>query len=70
MTSLVNPRIYAQGPSDPPTGKVARDRNRAARTALWHRMGVVAIDPEDLASEWEQQFLRNLAERLYGRRKA
>lgn len=60
--------VYACGPSDPPTGQVAEDRNRRARAALWHREGLVVMDPAEVADEWLRQAAINYAQDRYGRR--
>ena len=67
MTRLVS-AIYAQGPAAVPTGQVAEDRNRAARAALWHKTGLVVIDPEDIPDEWQRQAVLNFANKTYGHR--
>ena len=61
--------IYRMANADPPTGQVAKDRNQAARAALWHKMGIAALDPEDIRNEWLRQAITNEANALYGPRK-
>ena len=56
----------ANGPA--PTGTEAERRNHAARAELWHRLGLVVIDPADLTDGWLAQAVTNEAERRYGRR--
>lgn len=40
---------------------------RALRATLWHKLGVVTVDPEDLDAE-EQALVQRIATRLYGAR--
>lgn len=48
---------------------MAEDRDRAARTALWHRRGVAVIDPEDILDEWLRQAVINYANGAYGQQR-
>ena len=40
---------------------------RALRATLWHKLGVVTVDPQDVNTE-EQALLTRIAARLYGAR--
>lgn len=60
--------VYGQGPAMEPCGLVAEERNRRARAALWHKRGIVVLDPEDIADEWFRQAVLNYANDAYGRR--
>lgn len=53
---------------DPPTGQAARERNRRVYAALWHKFGVVAVDPADIMDDWIRQAFINEAVKQYGGR--
>ena len=69
MTRLVS-NIYEKGPAAPEASsrEVRREAARRARAALWHRMGLAVIDPEDVHDELERQLVIGLANKAYGRR--
>ncbi len=60
--------IYHQANPQPPMGEEAQRRNRLAREAVWHGLGLAVLDPEDIADEWLRQAVINETQRLYGRR--
>lgn len=57
--------IYARGPAVNPASE--RDRNQAARRKLFHELGVVVIDPDDVRDDWTRQAIISEAIRQYGR---
>ena len=61
--------VYNMANGEPPKGDEAERRNQEARAALWHKLGVAVIDPEDVNHEWERQSIIATADRLYGRRR-
>lgn len=61
--------IYHRANGDAPQGAEADRRNQEARKALWHSLGVVVIDPEDINNDWERQQVINQANKLYGHRR-
>ncbi|WP_422073916.1 hypothetical protein [Tranquillimonas rosea] len=62
-------RIYHMADAPAPTGQEAEARNQAAREQAWHGLGIVVLDPEDVASEWLRAALIAEAETRYGRRR-
>ncbi len=67
MTRLVS-RIYAMADAPPPTGQEADRRNAAARAEVWHRLGLIVIDPAEVDDDWLRLAVTNEAEKRYGRR--
>ena len=69
MTRLIS-AVYSKGPAVPEASsrEVRGEATRRARAALWHRMGLAVIDPEDVHDEIERQLVIGLANKAYGRR--
>ena len=61
--------IYHRANGDAPQGAEAVRRNQEARSALWHRLGVLVVDPEDMPNDWDRQQLINTGNKLYGHRR-
>ena len=61
--------IYHMANADAPQGSEAKRRNTKAMRELWQRMGVAVIDPNDINNDLDRQHLKNMAEKLYGKRK-
>lgn len=55
--------IYRQGqPSE------RQDQSAEVKTALWHKLGLAVVDPEDIDDPWIRQAIINHANHHYGRR--
>ena len=67
MTRLVS-RIYAMADAPPPTGQEADRRNAAARAEVWHRLGLIVIDPAEVDDDFQRLLITRFAEENYGRR--
>lgn len=67
MTRLVS-RIYAMADTPPPTGQEAERRNAAARAEVWHRLGLIVIDPAEVDDDFQRLLITRFAEENYGRR--
>ena len=67
MTRLVS-NIYEKGPAVPEASswEVRGEAARRARAALWHRLGLAVIDPEDVHDELERQLVIGLAKWVFG----
>ena len=59
--------IYDKGPSDYEADRRARAVREQSEKA-WRERGVAVIPVDELVSEWDQQAVTNIANRLYGRR--
>lgn len=68
MTRLVS-AIYSRGPAVIPDAEAQADRTHAARAALWHKLGLIVVDPAHLANEWLERALIEHAETEYGPRR-
>ena len=66
MAKLVS-NIYGQGPSEYEAERRRRQvREQSAKA--WREQGIAMIAVDDLVSDWDQQAVINIANRLYGRR--
>ena len=66
VTRLVS-NIYNKGPSE----YEAERRQRLIREQsekAWRERGIAVIPVDELVSDWDQQAVTNIANRLYGRR--
>jgi len=66
VTRLVS-NIYNNGPSE----YEAERRQRLIREQsekAWRERGIAVIPVDELVSDWDQQAVTNIANRLYGRR--
>lgn len=43
---------------------------RRAAAAAYHQKGIVMVKLDEVSNDWERQFLRNIGDRMYGRRRA
>ncbi|WP_412506185.1 hypothetical protein [Roseovarius sp. SYSU LYC5161] len=59
--------IYDKGPSDYEADRRARAVREQSEKA-WRERGIAVIPVDELASEWDQQAVTNIANRLFGRR--
>ena len=59
--------VYDRGAPDEADRDTLERQRADARRRLWHGMGVVVVDPEDLP-EWERRAVLAYAEKTYGRR--
>ena len=65
----MKPKLWPNFQAPQPRAKHANDITelRTLRATLWHKLGVVTVDPEDLDAE-DQALLTGIATRLYGAR--
>jgi len=66
VTRLIS-SIYSKGPSE----YEAERRQRLIREQsekAWRERGIAVIPVDELVSDWDQQAITNVANRLYGRR--
>ena len=61
--NYARPRIWDQVPRAPEPDRVGDLRRQA-----WHGLGLIVIDPEDVADEWLRAAIIGEAEARYGRR--
>lgn len=67
MSRLISP-IYSRGPDERSPAQRAENQ-RKAMSALWHKLGMVALNPKDITDEWIRQAVINEAIKQYGERK-
>ncbi|GAB5434775.1 MAG: hypothetical protein EpisKO_41450 [Epibacterium sp.] len=61
--------IYGRANGPAPVGSEAKQRNKAAMAEVWHKHGVLVVDPNEISDDWSRQHLTNVGETLYGKRK-
>lgn len=66
MTRLVS-SIYHKGPSEF-EGERRRQIVREQSEKAWRERGIAVIPVDELVSDWDQQAIMNIANRLYGKR--
>lgn len=59
--------IYDKGPSEFEADRRARAVREQSEKA-WRERGIAVIPVDELVSEWDQQAVTNIANRLYGGR--
>lgn len=59
--------IYDKGPSEYEADRRARAVREQSEKA-WRERGIAVIPVDELVSEWDQQAVTNIANRLYGGR--
>lgn len=66
MSRLIS-SIYSKGPNEYRAERRDREVREQSRRA-WQERGIAVIPVDDLISDWDQQAVTNIANRLYGRR--
>ncbi len=61
-------RIYQQGPTEDPTGKMAEQSQERYFQSPWRTRGIAVIPVDHVIDDIHQQAVRNVATQLYGER--